>query len=156
MDVVPHLPLIPLLTVIFGSLVTRWHNEVRDTFGDFSSLVWGPIHREPIVQEASDDGHSILRADLAVQGIWQPQCDALFDIQVVDTDALSYHSRTPPEVLRTAELDKKRKYLQACQDRRVSFTPLCVSIDGLLGKEADFFIHRLCDFLCAKGRDLSA
>ena len=63
---------------------------------------------------------------------------------------LSYCSRTSPDVLRTAELDKKRKYLQACQDRRAAFTPLCVSVDGLLGKETDFFIHRLCDFLCAK------
>ena len=54
---------------------------------------------------------------------------------------LSYCSRTSPDVLRTAELDKKRKYLQACQDRRAAFTPFCVSVDGLLGKEADFFIH---------------
>ena len=91
-----------------------------------------------------------MKADLAVQGVWQPQCDALFDIRVVDTDAPSYRSRTPPDVLRTAEMDKKRKYLQACQDRRAAFTPLCVSVDGLLGKEADFFIHQLCDFLCAK------
>ena len=30
------------------------------------------------------------------------------------------------------------------------FTPLCVSVDGLLGEEADFFIHRLCDFLSIK------
>ena len=133
----------------FGGLVTRRHNEVRDAFGDLSSLVWGPVHREPIVREASDDS-SALKADLAVRGVWQPQCDALFDIRVVDTDAPSYRSRTPPDVLRSAESDKKKKYLQACQDRRAAFTPLCVSVDGLLGKEADFFIHRICDFLCDK------
>ena len=103
-------------------------------------MVWGPVHHEPIVQEASDDGHTALKADLAVWGVWQPQCDALFDNRVVDTDTPSYRSRTPHDVLRTAELDKKRKYLQACQDRRAAFTPLCVSVDGLLGKEADFFI----------------
>ena len=50
----------------FDGLVTRRHNEVRDAFGDLSSLVWGPVHREPIVPEASNDGHSILKADLAV------------------------------------------------------------------------------------------
>ena len=134
----------------FGGLVTRRHNEVRDAFGDLSSLVWGPVHREPVVQEASDDGRTVLKADLAVCGVWQPQCDAIFDVRIVDTDAPSYCSRTPPDVLRTAELEKKRKYLQACQDRRAAFTPLCVSVDGLLGKEADFFIHRLCDFLSIK------
>ena len=69
-----------------------------DAFGDLSSLVWGLVHCEPIVHEASDDG-SALKADLAVHGVWQPQCDDLFDIRVVDNDAPSYHSRTPPDVL---------------------------------------------------------
>ena len=63
--------------------------------------------------------------------------------------APSYRSRTPQDVLRTAESVKKRKYLQACLDRRASFTPLCMSVDGLLGKEAEFFLYRLDDFLAA-------
>ena len=50
----------------FGGLVTCRHNEVCDTFGDLS---WGPVHCEPIVQEASDDGHTALKADLAVWGV---------------------------------------------------------------------------------------
>ena len=52
----------------FGALVTRRHNEVRDTFGDLSSMIWDPVHREPIICEASDDG-SALKADLAVRGL---------------------------------------------------------------------------------------
>ena len=64
------------LDCCFGGLVTHRHNEVHDVFGDLSSLVWGPVHCEPIVSEASDDG-SALKADLAVCGVWQPQCDAL-------------------------------------------------------------------------------
>ena len=137
----------------FGGLVTHWHNEVHNAFEDLSSLVWGLVHCEPIIQEASDDGRTVLKADLAVHGVWQPQCDAIFDVRIVDTDAPSYHSRTLPDVLQSAELEKNRKYLQACQDRRAAFTPLCVSVDGLLGKETDFFIRCLCDF---HGIDLSA
>ena len=57
------------LDCCFGGLVTHRHNEVHDAFGDLSSLVWGPVHRERIVQEASDDGHGILKADLAVRGV---------------------------------------------------------------------------------------
>ena len=49
----------------------------------------------------------------------------LFDIRVVDIDAPSYCCHTPPDVLQSAELDKKKKYLQACQDRRAAF-PLFV------------------------------
>ena len=49
MDMVPHLPLIMLLTVVLIDLVTHQHNEIRDAFGDLSSLVWSPFHCEPIV-----------------------------------------------------------------------------------------------------------
>ena len=52
----------------FGGLVTRRHNEVRDAFGDLSSLVWDSVHREPVVQEACD-GRGALIADLAVRGV---------------------------------------------------------------------------------------
>ena len=45
----------------------------------------------------------------------------LTDIRVVDTDARSYHARTPHDVLSTAKGEKKHKYLQACQDRRAMF-----------------------------------
>ena len=50
----------------------------------------------------------------------------------------------------SAEVEKKRKYLQACQDRRATFTPFCVSVDGMLGSEAEFFVKRLGDFLAAR------
>ena len=46
--------------------------------------------------------------------------------------------------------NNKRKYLQACQDQRVTFTPLCVSVNGMLGSEAKFFVTRLGDFLAAR------
>ena len=34
--------------------------------------------------------------------------------------------------------------------RRASFTPLCFSVDGLFGSEADYFMHRLADSLSVK------
>ena len=68
---------------------------------------------------------------------------------VVDTDARSYRARSPHDVLGLAEVEK-RKYLQACQDRHATFTPLCVSVDGMLGSKAEFFVKRLGDFLAAR------
>ena len=50
----------------------------------------------------------------------------------------------------TAEAEKKCKYLQACQDQCATFTSLCVSVDGMLGFEAEFCIKRLSDSLTAK------
>ena len=77
---------------------------------------------------------------MCVRGVWEAQTEALFDIRVIDTDARSYCTRSPKDVLGTAEGEKKRKYLQACQDRRATFTLLCVSVDGMLGSEAEFLL----------------
>ena len=89
----------------------------------------------------SSDGADALIADLFVCGAWEPQTEALFDIRVVDNDARSYRAHTPHDVLSTAEGEKKRKYLQACQDWRAMFTPLCVSVDGMLSSEAAFLLR---------------
>jgi len=55
---------------------------------------------------------------------------------VADTDVWCYCNCTSLAILSSAEAEKKRKYLQACQDRRATFTPLCMSIDGMMGREA--------------------
>ena len=36
-----------------GGLIVRRHNEVRNTVGDLSGLVWSPVNQEPIVKEAN-------------------------------------------------------------------------------------------------------
>ena len=53
-------------------------------------------------------------------------------------------------VLSSAECDKKQKYSQACQDWRATFTPLCVSVDGMMGQEARAFLQQIADLLSAK------
>ena len=54
-----------------GGLVSQCHNEVWDTIGDLSSLVWKQVQKEPIVCESTiDDSTSeTLIADLRVRGV---------------------------------------------------------------------------------------
>jgi len=137
------------LDCCFGGLVSRKHNEVHDAFGYLASLIWSPVTKEPIALDSSD-GTDVLIADLCVHGAWEPHTEVLFDIRVVDTDARSYHTHNPHDVLSTAKGEKKCKYLQACQDQCATFTLLCVSVDGMLGSEAEFFVKRMSDFLAAK------
>ena len=88
-------------------------------------------------------------ADLGVRGIWQPQTEALFNIQVVNTDAPSYVKCTVDTVLLTAEQEKK-KYLEAVQTRSATFTPFVVSVDGVLGREANVLIKHLAEKIAFK------
>ena len=73
-----------------GGLVIQRHNEVRDCLGDISSEVWPSVIKEPIVRETDPSSNDVgLRLDLGVRGVWSPQTEALFDIHIIDTDALS-------------------------------------------------------------------
>ena len=129
-----------------GGLIIQRHNEVRDAIGDLAALVCGRVVSEPVVRDASENSEALI-ADLGVRGVWQPQTMALFDIRVIDTDARSYLSHSPGSVLASAEADKKRKYCDACTERRATFTPLCFSVDGLAGDEATCFLKHLANSL---------
>ena len=50
-----------------GGLITRHHNEVRDTLGDLSSIAYKDIIREPVIQKACEvaDEPSLI-ADIGV------------------------------------------------------------------------------------------
>ena len=108
-----------------------------------SALAWGQIRRETVVIEAEYQQSETLIADLCVRGVWLPQAEALFNIRVVDTDAKSYLCHAPSRVLLNAEVEKKNKYAEACAAGRAHFTPLCFSVDGLMGSEANCFLKRM-------------
>ena len=140
-----------LLIVKKGGLVTQCHNEVRDALGDLAAIVYKDVVREPIVQEADDSsGRPALIADLSIRGVWQPQTAALLDVRVVDTDAQSYASCTVDAVLCSAEQEKKRKCSAAVEEKRASFTPFVVSVDGVLGHDAQHLMKHLCDQIAMK------
>jgi len=134
-----------------GGLIIQRHNEIRDALGDLANLAWSQVHREPVVREA-DEAKNIqaLVADLGIRGVWQPQTLALLDIRVINTDAESHLARPVRAVLTSAEAEKKKKYKNACDERRAAFTPFISSVDGVLGPEAAFFMKCLIDRLEGK------
>ena len=127
------------------------HNEIRDAIGDLASIVYKEVIWEPVVQEDNNAcGIPSLIADLSIRGVWQPQMVALFDIHVVDTDTPSYSQRDIAAILSSAEEEKKRKYCDAAEVRRASFTSLVVSVDAVLGREAECFIELLAEKIAIK------
>ena len=63
-------------------------------------------------------GTTAFVTDLAVCDVWIPQTEVLLEIRVTDTDAKSYSTQSPKEVLQSAE--NQEKYLGACEDRVTS------------------------------------
>jgi hypothetical protein len=71
-------------------------------------------------------------------------------VRITDTDAKTYRSKDPAKVLAQHEREKKKKYLEACLERRRHFTPFVVSADGMIGKEAKVMMKRLSALLAEK------
>ena len=121
------------------------------THGDMAALVWPQVIRELVVREDDpSSGDSGLCLDLGIQGVWQPQVEALFNIHMIDTDASSYRWRSPVSVLDSDAVEKKRVYHSAVQDRRGNFTPFVLSVDGLLQHEASHFVKCLSASLASR------
>ena len=132
-------------------LLNLRHNEIRDAVGDLASLVWKDVQREPVIREYNpQDETPALIADLFCPGVYVRQGGASFDNRVSDTDAISYQNRSPISVLHSAEVQKKTKYLDACQERHMSFTPLVVSVDGILAPKFASFLRRKEEALSTK------
>ena len=85
-----------------------------------------------------------------IRYIWTRGTDRIQYMRVVNTDAVSYQSKTPENCLDTTECKKKRKYLNACLNERRHFTPFVASLDGLLGVEAEATLKRVASRLTQK------
>ena len=73
------------------------------------------------------------RADVNGHGFWKQGTTAMFDIRIVNLDAGSYLRITTEKALAKADKEKKNLYLQACLERRRTFTPVVYSADGIPG-----------------------
>uniref|UniRef100_A0A8D8S1H5 Uncharacterized protein n=1 Tax=Cacopsylla melanoneura TaxID=428564 RepID=A0A8D8S1H5_9HEMI len=59
-------------------------------------------------------------------------------------------SRPVMSVLQSAEEEKKRKYLQACEERHATFTPLVTSVVDLFGLQMTCFVRTLVERLAER------
>ena len=106
------------------------------------------VIKGPIIREALP-GHEALVGDIHSWGLANT-VHCCYWCESTDSDAPSYLRQSPMQVFRAAEREKKAKYSSACEALHVSFTPLCMTVDGLIGSETNTFIHRLADQLSIK------
>ena len=74
----------------------------------------------------------------------------MFDIRIVNLDMGSYLRMMPEKALAKADKEKKDLYLQACLERRRTFTPMVYSADGIPRAEVLATQKRLAALLSYK------
>ena len=70
------------------------------------------------------------RADVRAHGFWKRGTTVMFDIQIVNLNARSYLRMTPEKAFAKPKKEKKYLYLQACLERRRTFTPMAYSFNS--------------------------
>ena len=94
--------------------------------------------------------HVESRVDVSTHGFWKRGTSTMFDIRIVNLDERSYLHMTPDQALSNSDKENKDLYLQACLERRRTFTPMVYSADRIPGAESLAAQKRLSALLSYK------
>ena len=141
-----------------GSFLTIRHNEIREITASLLMETCHNVATEPPLQPLNGETLSARSAntddnahlDIDARGFWNNHQDAFFDVRVFYPNAptCSNHST---DAYRRHEMAKKREYGQRVREvERGVFTPLVLSTNGGMGKEAAAFYRRLADMIAQR------
>ena len=91
-----------------------------------------------------------MKVYLPIRDLWMQGTDSIHKIRVMNTDSTSYRSKFPKKCLETAEKAKKNKYPDTCLKQCRQCTTFVVSVDGLLGIEAEAKLKYITSRLAKK------
>ena len=139
-----------------GGLVTDCHNELRDKVADLAGKAFIPayVREDPNIftsrtvqegkskakgkgKEAPSPEKGNGKGYILIRDLWTQGKDSIHDMRVVNTDAISYQSKTPENFLETVNRKNKKKYFHACLNKRRRFNPSVASVDGHPRVEAE-------------------
>ena len=140
-----------------GGLVSARHNESRDLNIDLCSKAGLKTTCEPVIKDSIEGNDSeVLRVDWGVRGLWESQREALFDICICNADAPSYQGKTIDSVFNAHKDFKRKKYAEAAEHKRASFSPILATCDGVFDFEAKAYTRQLAVLLSKKWSKLYA
>ena len=128
------------------------HNDLRDRFSDLASTAFTPTHvlGDPKIYTGCavrggkdklkgypymDKGE--LKRDLFIRDLWAQGMNSIHDMNIMNTDATSYQSKTPKKCLETTEEEKNKNDIEACLKQRWNVTPFLSSMNVLIGVEEE-------------------
>ena len=87
---------------------------------------------------------------LLIHDLCQRGNDIIHNMCVVNTGTLSRQNNSPEKCLQTTEKDNKKKYMKYCLQKLRRFSPFIMSVDGLLGAEAETTLKLIAVHLIKK------
>ena len=135
-----------------GSLVTACQNKLRNGVADYVIKAFTPTHvyDDPKIYTvcAIRGGKNDikwspskyveeLKGGILIREPWIQGTDSIHNMRVANSDATSYQSKSPENCLETDERENKKKYIYACLKHNCYLTPFVVSVEILLGVEAE-------------------
>lgn len=136
-----------------GGLVKFGHDNIRDDGAMLAKMVFNNVTSEPILQQADDVNHiPALIADVKIVGLWESGRSAFLDYRIVNADATSYLSQDCATILNNHANEKHRKYNNAAEDIRASFTPMVCTTDCVMHREFKKVLSRIAFLLSEKSQ----
>ena len=91
-----------------------------------------------------------LKEYLLIGDLWTKGMDSIHDMRVINTDIIFYHSKNPRSAWKLLRRRRGKKYLYACLKQHQDFTPLVVSVNGLLRVEVEATLRHIASHLTTK------
>ena len=141
-----------------GGFINARHDNVRNFEGRLLKDVCNDVQIEPILQPVngvqfhrSANTNDEARLDVRAKGFWRQGQNAFFDIRVTNADNASQKNKTIKAVLKTHEAEKKRQYnARVMEIEHGTFTPIVLTIKGVMGQECQIFHKTLAERLSNK------
>ena len=94
------------------------------------------------------------RLDVSAVGIWSQMERTFVDVRILHPNSPSYRDKTPEQLYRQHEQEKKRDYNnRVLQVEKGSFTPLIFSTSGGMGPECTKYHKRFAELVSSKRKE---
>ena len=141
-----------------GGFINARHDSIRNMEARLLKEVCNDVQVEPPLQScagarfhASANVNDDARLDVRARGFWREGQQAFFDIRVTNADCASQKDKSLKSILRTHEQEKKRSYnIRVMDTEQGTFTPIVLTIKGVMGPEANAFHKTLADKISQK------
>ena len=142
-----------------GGFISNRHDSIRNFEAKLLKQVCNDVQVEPALQpipegrqfHSSANTRNDARLDVRAKGFWREGQNAFFDVRVTNADSTSQRDKSIESILKSHEQEKKRKYnVRVMEIDQGSFTPIVLTVKGVIGSEANVYHKILAQKIATK------